>query len=109
MPEELFHFFEGTGFFESETLLFDGEAFGAEVASTEGGEITTEIGEAAEFGFRILAGGGEGTGDGGVAKLEVADEFGAHFFEDRGIEIIGEVVLGKIEGGLAELPVAEAG
>ena len=54
--------------------------------------------------------GGERAGDGGVTELEETDEFGAHLFERGGLGIVvRENVVGEIEGGLAELPVAEAG
>ena len=81
---------------------------GGEVAAPEGGEICAETGEASEFGFGVFVGSGEGTGEGGVTDLEEADEFGAHFLEGGGVEIVGEGVVGESEGGLLELPVEEA-
>ena len=53
-------------------------------------------------------GSGERAGEGGVTDLEEADEFGGHLLEDGGGEVVGEGVVGEGEGGLVELPVAEA-
>ena len=88
--------------------MFEGEALGAEVAAAEGGEIGAEAGEAGEFGFGVFLRRGERAGEGGVTDLEEADEFGGHLLEDGGVEVVGEGVVGEGEGGLVELPVAEA-
>jgi hypothetical protein len=109
LPEQLFLLGIGAGFFEGETLLFDGEAFGRKIAAAESREVVAEIAKAAEFEFGIFVDGREGAGNGGVTDLEAADEFGAHFFEGGLREIVGEGVFGEGEGGLGELPSLEPG
>ena len=108
-PAVFLHLGVSAGFFEGETLLFDGEALGGEVAPAESGEIIAEVAKAAQFDFGVVLDGGQGTGDSGVTDLEATDEFGAHFFEDRLIEVVREGVFGEVEGGVGDLPVVEAG
>jgi hypothetical protein len=88
--------------------LFDLEASGGEIATAEGAEITAEESEAAEFGFGIGMRRREGARDGGIAELEIADEFGAHFLEHGLVEVVGESFLGEAEGGAEQLPIVEA-
>src|SRR5436190_2426476 len=53
-PEGFFDLVLGAGFFQGEALLFNGEAFGGEVATAEGGDILAEIAQAAKLEFGII-------------------------------------------------------
>ena len=108
LPELLFFADLGVGFIQGEPLAFEIEALGEEFGAADTRDIGAELAQAAPVGIGIVLESGEGVGGGGVLEDEpmlklVGGELGERV-------LAGGVFHGmeKIEGVLADLPIAEA-
>jgi len=109
-PKESFLFGFGVGLFESQALLFDGQAAGDEIAATQSDDVAEVV---AHFAQIVFGGLGEWSslGCGREASGDPMDEVVDEGCRNKlvGLGVLSCFFGDKFDGGLPHLPTAERG